>query len=208
MCQPKRLSSRIRTNRIWKVSFDKSYFHLDVDYQRQFHLSLRWHILACPDNVMSRIEDIKPYTSELIIVKQFWIKMLMLLLISYDNSPDRNCGVGIWIEHSDKVIIHNQNRKGLNSKDNVFYYHASLCWLSLQFYALVNYWNSHPLEPTQIRGFDNPPNPPILKDPKLYGWHNTLCITQNDGISCYKTLQLFKFLFPLQHIKRPPLRPG
>ena len=41
MCQPKRLNSRIRTNRIWKVSFDKSYFHLDVDYQRQFHLSLR-----------------------------------------------------------------------------------------------------------------------------------------------------------------------
>ena len=75
---------------------------------------------------MSRIEDIKPYISELIIVKQFWKKMLMLLFISYD-SPDRNCGVGIWIEHSNKVIIHNQNSKGFNSKDSVFYYHASLC---------------------------------------------------------------------------------
>ena len=42
----------------------------------------------------------------------------MLLLISYD-SPDRNCRVGIWIEHSNKVIIHNQNTKGLNSKDSL-----------------------------------------------------------------------------------------
>lgn len=207
MCQPKRLNSRIRTNRIWKVSFDKSYFHLDVDYQRQFHLSLRWHILACPDNVMSRIEDIKPYTSELIIVKQFWIKMLMLLLISYD-SPDRNCGVGIWIEHSDKVIIHNQNRKGLNSKDSVFYYHASLCWLSLQFYALVNYWNSHPLEPTQIRGFDNPPTPLSWKTRNFTGDIILFVLLKTTVFRVTKLRSYLKFLFPLQHIRRPPLRPS
>jgi len=29
---------------------------------------------------------------------------------------------------------------------------------------------------------------------------------QNDGVPCHKTSQLFKFLFPSQHIKRPPLQ--
>ena len=74
-------------------------FDLDVDYQLLFHLSLQQHILACPVNVMSRTEEKKRYISELIIVKQFWIKMLMLLLISYD-SRELNCGVGIWVERS------------------------------------------------------------------------------------------------------------
>ena len=55
------------------------------------------------------------------------------------------------------VINHNQNRNGLNSKDSVFYYHATLSWLSLHLYALVNS-NSHPLDPGQIRGFDKGPD--------------------------------------------------
>ena len=74
-------------------------FDLDVDYQLLFHLSLQQHILACPVNVMSRTEEKKRCISELIIVKQFWIIMLMLLLISYD-SRELNCAVGIWVEHS------------------------------------------------------------------------------------------------------------
>ena len=29
---------------------------------------------------------------------------------------------------------------------------------------------------------------------------------QNEGVSCHETLQLFSFLFPLQHVKRPALQ--
>ena len=66
--QPKKRSFRIYTNRIWKVSFKSFYFDLDMDYQLQFHLSIQWHILACPDNVISRTKDKRGVLYQLSVV--------------------------------------------------------------------------------------------------------------------------------------------
>ena len=38
-----------------------------------------------------------------------------------------------------------------------------------------------------------------------FGWHISLLYLQNEGVSRHETLQLFLFLFPLQHMKRPAL---
>ena len=61
--------------------------------------------------------------------------------------------------------------------------------------------------PEMFRDFrETGPRGLFLKVPKLFGW----CV-QNEGVPCHETLQLFQFLFSLQHVKRPALqnkRPG